>query len=120
MEGRSSRYEKSISVFLKSVLGLAEKGESFNDRTPGNHSTLLDLLAYYGLFALFLFAAWKRSKRNEETVVRLTKGSWSICMLSIVILSIVKGGIHIYIMFLTFIILKILYLYMDRIKVINN
>lgn len=123
VEGRSSRYEKSISVFLRNpVLGLAEKGEEFaNDRTPGNHSTLLDLLAYYGLFALFLFAAWRRgAKETKKQLSGLLKGSWSICMLSIVLLSIVKGGIHIYIMFLTFIILKILYLYMDRIKVINN
>ena len=119
VEGRSSRYEKSISVFLRNpVLGLAEKGEEFaNDRTPGNHSTFLDMLAYYGVFALFLFAAWKRgTKETKKQLSGLLKGSWSICMLSLVLLSIVKGSIHLYIMFLTFIILKILFLYMNSIK----
>ncbi len=85
--GRTSLYTKSIEEFLQSPLwGGADSKEL------GQHSLLIDFLAYYGFFALILFSSWWKSfKRVKGLLNSKNRTLLNICLLSIICMAVFKS-----------------------------
>jgi hypothetical protein len=119
---RGDAYEKSLKAFIRNpLLGLAEKHDKPGAVNPaGDHSTIPDMLAYYGVFAFFLFSSWwTEIKRIRSGLTGKLKFSFLICAFSIVLMAFLKGGFHVTYMLFTFLVLKILFMYMESQKLIN-
>ena len=119
---RGNAYAKSWKAFIRNPLfGLAEKHDKPGAINPaGDHSTIPDMLAYYGVFSLFLFASWwNEIKRIRWGLTGKLKFSFLICAFSIILMAFLKGGFHVTYMVFTFLVLKIIFLYMETQKSVN-
>lgn len=119
---RGNAYAKSWNAFLKNpLLGLAEKHDKRGAINPaGDHSTVPDMLAYYGIFSFFLFSSWwTEIKRIRMALTRKLKFSFLICAFSIILMAFLKGGFHVTYMVFTFLVLKIIFMYMETQKSVN-
>lgn len=119
---RGNAYTKSWKAFIRNpILGLAEKHDKPGVTNPaGDHSTVPDMLAYYGVFSFFLFSSWGTEiKRIRRGLTGKLKFSFLICAFSIILMAFLKGGFHVTYMLITFLVLKILFMYMESQKLIN-
>lgn len=119
---RGNAYAKSWKAFFRNpLLGLAEKHDKPGAINPaGDHSTVPDMLAYYGVFSFFLFASWwTEIKRIRRGLTGKLRFSFLICAFSIILMAFLKGGFHVTYMLFTFLVLKIIFMYMETQKVIN-
>lgn len=119
---RGNAYEKSLKAFIRNpLLGLAEKHDKPGAISPaGDHSTVPDMLAYYGVFALFLFSSWwSEIKRIRSGLTGKLRFSFLICAFSIILMAFLKGGFHVTYMLFTFLVLKIIFMYMETQKSTN-
>lgn len=120
---RGKAYAKSWKAFIRNPLfGLAEKHDKPGVKNPaGDHSTVPDMLAYYGVFSFFLFASWwTEIKRIRKRLTGELKFSFLICAFSIILMAFLKGGFHVTYMLFTFLVLKIIFMYMETQKIINH
>lgn len=116
---RGNAYAKSWEAFIRNPLfGLAEKHDKPGATNPaGDHSTVPDMLAYYGVFSIFLFSSWwTEIKRIRRGLTGKLYFSFLICAFSIILIAFLKGGFHVTYMVFTFLVLKILFMYMESQK----
>lgn len=116
---RGNAYAKSWKAFIRNPLfGLAEKHDKPGAINPaGDHSTVPDMLAYYGVFSFFLFASWwTEIKRIRRSLTGKLKFSFLICAFSIILMAFLKGGFHVTYMLFTFLAFKILFMYIETQK----
>lgn len=116
---RQSVYIQSLICFVKNpILGLAEKHDKPHATNPaGDHSTIPDMLAYYGIFSFFLFASWwTEIKKTRSNLTGKLNNSFLICALAIFLMASLKGGFHVTYMVITFLVLKVLFMYIETLK----
>ena len=119
---RENAYAKSWKAFIRNpIFGLAEKHDKPGVTNPaGDHSMVPDMLAYYGVFSFFLFASWwTEIKRIRRGLTGKLKFSFLICAFSIILMAFLKGGFHVTYMLFTFLVLKIIFMYMETQKKFN-
>lgn len=119
---RGNAYTKSWKAFIRNpILGLAEKHDKPGATNPaGDHSTVPDMLAYYGVFSFFLFSSWwTEIKRIRRALTGKLKFSFLLCAFSIILVAFLKGGFHVTYMLFTFLVLKIIFMYMETQKSVN-
>ena len=87
IEGRKSRYLKSIVNTENILFGLTSKDNS------GNHSFVLDMWAFYGVFSLLFFIGWYKMIFFTKYRIyrRLDRGAYVISLLPIIMLVCLKS-----------------------------
>lgn len=95
--GRFELYEMSIKAFINNpLLGLGNVPVEFGASTKnavGMHAALLDYLGLFGIFALLLFGAWKRTIKDCLNILSEEyKKTYILCAWSLFFLLLLKGG----------------------------
>ena len=112
---RQELYSASFNTFLHNPLfgwGI----DNGSRRIIGEHSYVLDYLAYYGLFALLFFAAWwKDFQIDGSNLSKLLKTSYYFSFIPVVGLLFLKGrSVCSSLPFFSLVFLQIVFTYLDN------
>lgn len=114
---RQQLYMASINSFLSNpIFGWAK--DNGTRMIVGEHSLLLDYLAYYGLFALLYFGIWwSEYKRIAKMLDKKTRKTYYLTLIPVAVLVTLKGfSVCSVLPFVSFIFLQILFLYLNRVE----
>jgi O-antigen ligase len=112
LEGREDLYTTSINSFLSNPIfgGAKDNGT----RTAiGQHSFIMDYLAYYGLFALLFFIAWwKEFKMCINLIDRKLRNGYILSFIPAIALVVLKAETVCSVLpFMTLIFIQVVFLY---------
>ena len=116
---RQELYTASFNTFLHNPL-FGWGVDNGSRRIIGEHSFLLDYLAYYGLFALLFFAAWWKDYQISGAIIsKHLRLSYYYSFIPVVGLVSLKGhSVCFSLPFFSLLFLQIVFLYLDKADII--
>lgn len=114
-------YSVSFHTFLSNpIFGWGVDNGSYTK--IGEHSLLLDLLAYYGLFALLLFAGWiKEYKIYRKHLGRRLNTYYMLCLTPLFILIPIKSMFaYMDYLFYSLVVVKLLFMHITKYRVLEE